>query len=147
MPGKWGSVAIKVAGFDENEEVHKVALLVWDPNTLSWVKQTADAPKTLKTAAFSLSATGSVVSAVTSKRIKVFAIKLSASAAISVKWRDGASTDLEGFQPLAANGGYVETVQPNAFLLATSAGNSLDLVISGTGTASGRVSYWDDDAT
>lgn len=103
--------------------------------------------KTLKTAKFTLTATGTVVSAVASKRIKVFAIKLVVSAAISVKWRSGASTDLEELQSLAANGGYTEAVNPPAFLLASVAGESLDLVISGTGTAAGRVTYWDDDAS
>ena len=56
--------------------------------------------KTLKTAKFSLSATGTVVAAVASKRIKVYAYKIVVSAAISVKWRDGASTDLEDLQSL-----------------------------------------------
>lgn len=103
--------------------------------------------KTLKSTSVSLSATGTAISAVTGKKLKVYAVKLVVSAAISVNWRDGASTGLEGAQALAANGGYVESVNPPAFLFATSAGNSLDLDISGTGTAAGRVSYWDDDAT
>lgn len=101
--------------------------------------------KTLKTQSFSLSATGTVISAVASKRLKIYAIKLNCSAALTVNWRDGATTALEGAQAYAANGGYTESVQPPAFLLATTAGNSLDLVISGTGTAAGRVTYWDDD--
>ena len=101
--------------------------------------------KTLKSASFSLSATGSVVSAVASKRIKVYAVKLIVSAAISVNFRSGGATALEGAQPIAANGGFIESVNPPAFLFGTTAGESLDLVISGTGTASGRISYWDDD--
>lgn len=105
------------------------------------------AGKTLKTVAFSLSATGTVVAAVASKRLKVYAVKLVVSAALSVNFRDGGSTNLEGAQSLALNGGFVESVNPPAFLFATTAGNSLDLVISGVGTAAGRVSYWDDDAT
>jgi hypothetical protein len=103
--------------------------------------------RTLTSAPFSLSATGNVVSVVAGKRIKVFAVKLVVSAAISVNWRDGASGDLEGAQPYAANGGYTESVNPPGFLFATTAGNPLALVITGSGTASGRVSYWDDDAT
>lgn len=99
----------------------------------------------LKTASFSLTSTGTVVSAVTGKRIKVYAITMNVSAALSVNWRDGSSTGLEGAQALAANGGYVTAVNPPAFLLATTAGNTLDLVISGTGTAAGRVSYWVSD--
>lgn len=107
----------------------------------------AGSGKTLKSQKFSLSATGTIVSAVASKRIKVYAVKLIVSAAISIKFRDGASTDLEDLQPYAANSGAIESVTPPDFLFQTAAGNSLDLVISGTGTASGRVSYWDDDST
>ncbi|MBM3813448.1 MAG: hypothetical protein FJW20_17640 [Acidimicrobiia bacterium] len=101
--------------------------------------------KTLKSASFSLSSTGTVVGAVSGKRIKVYAVKLVASAAISVNFRDGASSSLEGAMALAANGGFVEFVNPPNFLFASSVGNSLDLVVSGGGTAAGRISYWDDD--
>jgi len=107
---------------------------------------TVGTTKTLKTAVVSLSATGTVIAAVSGKRLKVYAIKLIVDAALSVNWRDGAATALEGAQALAANGGYTEAVNPPAFLLATTAGNTLDLVISGTGNAQGRVSYWDDDS-
>ena len=103
--------------------------------------------RTLRSARFSLTATGTVVSAVASKRIKVYAVKLVCSAALSVNFRSGASTLLEDPVPLPANGGYTESVEPPNFLFGTTAGDRLDLVISGTGTASGRVSYWDDDAT
>lgn len=105
------------------------------------------APSQFKSAPFSLSATGTIVSGVASRRIKVFAVKLITSAAVAVNFRDGAATDLEGLQPLSANAGYIESVFPSAYLFATSAGNGLDLVISGTGTVAGRVSYWDTDAT
>lgn len=106
----------------------------------------SDSRKTFKSASFSLNATGTVVSAVASKRIKVFVSKVVVSAAISVNWRSGASTDLEGAMPFAANGGSIECVDPPAFLFGTAAGERLDLVISGAGTAAGRVSYWDDDS-
>lgn len=106
----------------------------------------AGSGKTLKTASFALTATGTVVNAVANKRIKVYAVKLVTSAAISVNWRSGAATGLEGAQTLPANGGYTESVNPPAFLFATVAGESLDLVLS-AGNAAGRVSYWDDDAT
>jgi len=107
----------------------------------------AGAGKTLKTAAFALTATGTVITAVSTKRLKVYSVKLVASAALVVNFRDGASTQLEGAQSLAINGGFVESVNPPAFLFASSAGNSLDLVITGIGTAAGRVSYWDDDVS
>lgn len=101
--------------------------------------------KSIKSAAFSLASTGTVVDAISGKRIKVFAVKLVVSADLTVNFRDGASTDLEGPQPYSAKGGYIENLQVPCFLFGTSAGNSLDLVISGTGTASGRVTYWDED--
>lgn len=105
----------------------------------------AGSGKTLKTAAFSLSATGTVIPAVSTKRLKVYAVKLLVSAAITVSFRDGASTSLEGAQVLS--GGYIEVINPPSFLFASTAGNSIDLVIVGVGTAAGRVSYWDDDTT
>jgi hypothetical protein len=113
----------------------------------TWTVIDGGSGKTLKSAVISRTTTGTVVSAVASKRIKVYAVKLGASAAFSVNWRDGASTNLEGAMPLGVTGGYVEVVKPPEFLFATSAGNSLDLVITGVGTAAGRVSYWDDDAS
>lgn len=102
--------------------------------------------KTLKSAVVSLTATGTVIALVAGKRIKVYAIKLVCSAALVVNWRSGASTALEGAQSIAINGGYVENVNPPSFLFGTVAGESLDLVITGVGTAAGRVSYWTDDA-
>ena len=103
--------------------------------------------KTLKSAVLSLAATGTVVAAVASKRIKVYAVKAVVGAALSINFRDGGTTALEGAQVLAINGGYVESVDPPNFLFATTSGNSLDMVVTGVGTVAGRVSYWDDDAT
>jgi hypothetical protein len=103
-------------------------------------------PASYKSAVINLNATGTVINAVSGKRIKVFALKLIVSAALSVNFRDGGATLIEGAQPLLANAGYIENVNPPAFLFGTTAGNSLDLVISGAGTVTGRVSYWDDDS-
>ena len=104
------------------------------------------AGKTFKSAVVSLSSTGTVVSLVSSKRIKVYAIKLVVSAALIINFRSGGSTALEGTQSLGINGGYTESVNPPSFLFGTTAGESLDLVITGVGTVAGRVSYWDDDS-
>ena len=103
--------------------------------------------KTIKVASISLSATGTVIPAVVGKRIKVFACKVVCGAALSINWRDGANLSLEGVQAIALNGGYTEAVNPPAYLFSTTAGNSLDLVITGVGSVGGRVSYFDDDAT
>lgn len=110
------------------------------------------AGKTLKTKKFSMTSTGTVIAAVASKRIKVYAVKIAASNKdMTVNFRDDASTLIEEPVPMGTGGGtvgmYIETLNPPAFLFATSAGNSLDLVMTGTGTVSGRLSYWDDDAT
>ena len=106
------------------------------------------APKTLKTSAFTLGSTGTVVSAVAGKRIKVYAVKLfsSASGTVTVNFRDGNTTNIEGGQTLAASSGYTETINPPYSLFSTSSGTSLDLVTVGTGTVGGRISYWDDDS-
>lgn len=94
-----------------------------------------------KSAAFSITATGTVVAAVTGKRIKVFAIAYISGGAASFNFRDGATTSLEGAFAHVANSGRVENVQPPAYLFATTAGNSLDVVYSGSGTVAGRISY------
>lgn len=99
--------------------------------------------KTLKSAPISLVSSGEVVAAVTGKQICVYAIKLIASAAGTVKFSSNGSTDLEGAQSLAANGGYTETVQPPNYLLATAIGESLNLIITGSTNIGGRVSYFE----
>lgn len=100
---------------------------------------------TILSSTISLTSSGTVVSAVSGKRIKVFANKLVTSATCSVAWANG-YTALEGPQTLSAAGGFVEVVSPPAFLFSTSTGTSLRLLITGAScTAGGRVSYWSDD--
>lgn len=100
--------------------------------------------KTYKTAAFTLGATGTVVPAVTGKRIKVYAVVRSFTAIVGCNFRSGATTSLEGPIKGLANTSLVEVVNPDNYLFATAPGQSLDLVLSGNGV-NGRVSYWDDD--
>ena len=102
--------------------------------------------KTLKTASFALTTTGTTVPAVSGKKIKVYALKFHAAGTITCNFRDGASTALEGSQVYSDGELYTESVTPPYSLFSTSTGTSLDLVTTGTGTASGRVSYWDDDS-
>lgn len=104
---------------------------------------------TMTSIKFSLTSTGTVITAVPFTRFKVCAAKLIVSAAISVNWRSTiatpagtTSTELEGAQAFAANGGSVECVTPPAFLFTTDYGASLDLLISGAGTVAGRLTYW-----
>ena len=86
--------------------------------------------------------TGTVITATIGKKICVTAVKLISSANVSVNWRDGESTDLEGGMPLIANSGYVEVTQAPDYLFKTTTGNSLDIVISGEGRITGRITYW-----
>jgi hypothetical protein len=129
---------------------------VWDATNTVWIKLTGDSAtgslnvnpqntRTLLSASFSLNATGTIVNAVSTKRIKVFAIILDSTTAGSCNLRDGASTALEGSMTFAINGGYVRTVDPPNFLYGTTAGNSLDLVVS-SGAFAGSVSYWATDS-
>lgn len=145
----------KPKGWSDGEQVTRVtqsdgsiaeafALLPYYWNGAAYVKFDYSQ---LLTQSFSTNATATVVTAVATKRIKVYAVSLVAGAAATVNWRDGGSTAIEGAQSIAANGGYEQVIEPPAFLFATTAGNSLDLVVAGGGTAAGRVSYWATDTT
>ena len=101
----------------------------------------------LKTAVLNHTVTGVVVPAVPGKRIKVYGIILDTLGTISVGFRSGASSMLQGMMPYAAKVGYIAVVSPPTFILATAVGDSLTLVISGSGTVSGHVIYWDDDVS
>jgi hypothetical protein len=96
----------------------------------------------LQTIKYTKAATGTVIAAVTGKRIYVYSLKQIVDAALSTKWRSGGATDLEENQAIVSGGGYVEAVTPPAWLFRTVSGESLDLVITGTGNAAGRLSYW-----
>lgn len=104
---------------------------------------------TIKTAPISCNTSGynEIVAAVTGKRIKVFAIILNVAGTVSVKWAS-AENDLTGAMPLQAREGYTTpAVNPPAFILATVAGEALQLNLSDAIYAYGWVVYWDDDAT
>lgn len=106
--------------------------------------------KTLKRAVVALTATGDVVGAVASKRIKVYAFEAqSRSATMTVQFRDGAAGGLLGLRWAfdAREGAMGSAVNPPAFIFATVAGNALQAVLTGTGTVDIAVSYFDDDAS
>lgn len=99
--------------------------------------------KTLAFATVNLTATGTVVSLTGGQSIYVYALRLvSQSTGMAVNWRSGGSTALDAAETYDAHEGYVESVTPPGYLFKTASGESLDLVISGTGTVRGRVSYW-----
>ena len=100
---------------------------------------------TLKSAQFQTTSSVVVVAPVVGKRIKVYATRINASANVSVRFTD-TGVPLEGNQALLSRAVTTESVNPPAFLFATSPGGSLNLAITGNATVAGRVSYWDDDA-
>ncbi len=106
------------------------------------------AGKTLKSAVINVTATGNVIAAVASNTLQVYAYAYTTSAAnMTVTWRDGATTLLSGPYQLGANPfGVAESVNPPAFLFKTGSGNALAIVVGGTGTVGGRVSYWEETA-
>ena len=106
--------------------------------------------KTLKRAVVSLTATGDVIAAVASKKLKIFCYELqSRNDSMTVQLRDGAAGSSLSIRwalntrELAISA----AVNPPTFLLVTSAGSALQAVITGTGTVDIAASYWDDDAS
>lgn len=89
-----------------------------------------------------------IVAAVSNRRIRVLGFVLTFSAAVNVKWKDGASTDLTGLlygvgtAPIPVQAPCVPPVmgcQPGWF--ATSQGNALVLNLSGAVAVGGFVLY------
>jgi len=108
------------------------------------------AGKTLKRLAGSTAATASIIAAVGGKRLKVFAFAVqSRNDTMTVQMRDGAAGSMTSLQwSLNTREGVVASaINPPGFLFGTTAGNALDLVVTGTGTIHWEVSYWDDDAS
>lgn len=108
--------------------------------------------KTLKSVTGSVSTDTDIVSAVASKRIKVYRISLLviSTTLVTVTMQSNASTakatyPLQG--PASVTVGIAESVDPPAFLFATTAGEKLTLDVSAAVTVYYNVSYWDDDAT
>jgi len=104
--------------------------------------------KTLKTAKIDHATIGNnvIVSAVSGKKIKVYAIILVATGTVNVKWCS-ATTDLTGDKNFQAREGYVATVNPPALLLQTAVSEALNLNLSAAVAVDGWIAYWDDDAT
>lgn len=106
--------------------------------------------KTLKRAVVALTATGDVIAAVSTKRLKIYQYALqSRTNNMTSQFRDGAAGALLGLrwgfnQREGASSGAVD---PATWLFQTTAGNALQAVITGSGTVDIEVSYWDDDTT
>lgn len=116
----------------------------------TWTVLDGGSGKTLKRAVVALTATGDVVAAVAGRRIKVYAWEIqSRNDTMTVQFRDGAAGAFLGvrWNFNTREGAMGSAVQPPTFIFATSAGNALQAVITGTGTVDLAVSYWDDDTT
>lgn len=96
-----------------------------------------------KFAAISASGSGNntVVSAVTSRKIRVLALAMMAVTAVNAKFQSGASgTDLTGLFYPAANGGFVLPFNPQGWFETTS-GALLNLNLSGAVAVGGCLLY------
>jgi hypothetical protein len=82
-----------------------------------------------------------IVAAVTSKKIRVIALKLVANAAVNVKWQSHVTpTDKTGLSYLAANGG--EVLPANQWgWFETITGEALDINLSGAVAVGGHLTY------
>lgn len=109
--------------------------------------------KTLKVATGTISATGTIVAAVTAKRIKVqaYALFTSSATAVTATFRSAAAGSALWTIPMQAATGTVFganlATQCPSFLFATNAGELLELGLSGAVSVTYSITYWDDDAT
>jgi hypothetical protein len=104
--------------------------------------------RTLKIETISDGSSGqnTLVSAVTSKRIKVYAMVLISEGTVGVEFRDGASTAITGRMNFQAREGFSIAVAPPAFILQTTAGNAFTMNLDAAVQVDGWFSYWDDDS-
>ena len=91
--------------------------------------------------AFDLAATGTIVTGILGQRIRVYAVKLAATAELTCYFQDGLLNPIEGGILLSEKAGYVESVDPPAYLFSTTPGEDLILEMD-AGNVTGRVSYW-----
>lgn len=107
--------------------------------------------KTLKRAVINLGASGdnTVIAAVASKVLKVYAYAIQSTGTVTAKLTDGAAgASLSLNWTLQAREGAVSAVAtPPNYLFKTTAGLALILNLSGAVTVGCEVSYWDDDAS
>ncbi len=75
-----------------------------------------------------------------------YAIHFNVVGSVNVIWKSGA-TELTGDMNFQAREGYTNAVTPPAFLIATAAGEALNLNLSANIAVDGWISYWTDDAT
>jgi len=91
--------------------------------------------------AFSLAASGTIVTGIAGQSIRVYAVKLAATTELTCYFQDGILNPIEGGILLSEKAGYVESVDPPAYLFSTTPGEDLILEMD-AGNVTGRVSYW-----
>ncbi|MGH7747732.1 MAG: hypothetical protein ACREQ5_23680, partial [Candidatus Dormibacteria bacterium] len=109
------------------------------------VKQSATLPITPIRVAIAASSSGdnTLIAAVSSKKIYVYAFELSFSGAVNAKFTDGASgTNLGGLYYGATNSGAANAVTPPNYLFAGSTNTALILNLSAGTSVGGAISYW-----
>lgn len=94
---------------------------------------------TPKFAPIALSATGAVVAAVASRRIRVLSYVLSSAGTVNAKWQS-ASTDLTGLSYLVANSN-LSSGSNNYGYFQTAVGEALNLNLSGSIAVGGHITY------
>ena len=107
--------------------------------------------KTLKTVTGSVSVDTDIVTAVSTKRIKVYSLSLTvvSTTAVTVTFQSNASAAIGTYLlqgPASVTVGIAESVRVPDFLFATVAGEKLTLDVSAAVTVVYNVRYWDDDA-
>jgi hypothetical protein len=101
---------------------------------------TAITPK-FATIAASSSGNNTIVAANATKKLRIVAVQIVASAAVNAKWQSGASgTDLTGLAYFATNGGYVLPYNPVGWF-ETASNTLLNLNLSGAVPVGGSITY------
>lgn len=109
--------------------------------------------KTLKTVTGSISATSTVISAVTSKRLKVqsYALFTASTNPVTATFKSAAGGTALWTVPMQSVTGTVFganlSTQCPSFLFSTAAGEVLELSLSASETVTYSITYWDDDAS
>jgi hypothetical protein len=94
----------------------------------------------IKFASISLAATGTLVPAVTGKKIRVISYVIVAASAVSVNFENG-TTNISGVMDLAANSGIDYVGSRDAPAFETSSAALLGLTLSGAVQVSGHLTY------
>lgn len=124
---KWdGSISVTVGAID-----------------IGAVEQVTGQGKTLLFGAISQGAAGStqLVAANGTKKVKVVSYAVVLDAAGTFKFTDG-TADLSGAYPVSTNGGLVDNGQPSSHIMETAAINRPLNIVTVTGKAFGRFSYF-----